>query len=99
MKKFIIEREIPGIGSSERKTLRAAARKSNGVLAELGPDIQWQYSYVAGDKTFCVYLAKSEELIHAHAQRSGFPATIVTEIVTMFDPSTASERDPAGVPA
>lgn len=93
MRKFIIEREIEGIGDSDRPTLRRAAARSNSVLAELGPDIQWQHSYVAGDKTFCVYLAKNEELIRAHAERSGFPATIVTEIRTMFDPSTAAERD------
>lgn len=89
MKKFIIEREIPEIGSADRDALREAAKKSNSVLAELGPDIQWQESYVAGDKTFCVYLAKDEELIYEHARRSGFPATKVTEIGKMIDPTTA----------
>ncbi|MGD8494866.1 MAG: DUF4242 domain-containing protein [Gemmatimonadales bacterium] len=95
MRKFIIEREIEGIGNADRPTLRRAARKSNSVLAELGTDIQWQHSYVAGDKTFCVYLAKDEELIRAHAERSGFPATIITEVRTMFDPSTAEEQETA----
>lgn len=89
MRKFMIEREIPGVGTLDSCGLAEAARKSNAVLAELGPGIQWQHSYVSGDKTFCVYLAESEELIRAHAEKSGFPATRITEIRTVFDPSTA----------
>ena len=91
MRKFIIERDIPAVGSLEREQLRDAAAKSNKVLAELGPDIQWQESYVAGDKTFCVYLAKDEAIIKRHAQISGFPASKITEIRKMIDPTT--ERD------
>jgi hypothetical protein len=64
LRKFIIERDIPGAGSLEREQLRGAAAKSNGVLRELGPDIQWVESYVAADKTFCVYLAKDEAIIN-----------------------------------
>jgi len=52
-------------------------------------NIQWQHSYVAGDKTFCIYIADTETLIHEHAQRSGFPATQVTEVRKMIDPVTA----------
>lgn len=90
MRKFIIERDIPKVGSFDREQLRAAALKSNSVLAQLGTDIQWVESFVAADKTFCVYLAKSEELIYRHAEISGFPATKVTEIRKMIDPTTAS---------
>lgn len=88
MKKYIIERDIPTVGSLEREQLREAAAKSNSVLQQLGPDIQWQESYVAADKTFCVYLAKDEAIIHKHAQLSGFPATKITEIGKMIDPTT-----------
>lgn len=63
LRKFIIERDIPGAGSLEREQLRGAAAKSNGVLRDLGPDIQWVESYVAADKTFGVYLAKDEAII------------------------------------
>jgi Nickel responsive protein SCO4226-like len=49
LRKFIIERDIPAVGSLEREQLRGAAAKSNGVLRELGPDIQWVESYVAAD--------------------------------------------------
>lgn len=88
MKRYIIERDIPEIGNADRDALREAAKKSNSVLAKLAPNIQWVQSYLAGDKTFCIYLAQDEEVIHEHAKRSGFPATKVTEIRTIFDPTT-----------
>jgi hypothetical protein len=88
LRKFMIERDIPQVGSLEREQLRGAAAKSNEVLRQLGPDIQWLESFVAGDKTFCVYLAKDEDIIREHAKISGFPATKVTEIRKMIDPST-----------
>jgi cell division inhibitor SulA len=89
MRKFIIERDLPQIGSAERQALKEAAQKSNAVLRELGPDIQWVESYVAGDKTFCVYLARDEEIIREHSRKSGFPATKITEVRRMIDPTTA----------
>ena len=88
LRKFIIERDIPAVGTFERDQLKAAAAKSNEVLAGLGPDIQWQESYVAADKTFCVYLAKDEAVIKKHAELSGFPATKITEVKKMIDPTT-----------
>ena len=88
LRRFIIERDIPEVGTFEREQLRAAAGKSNGVLRQLGPDIQWVESFVAADKTFCVYLAESERIILQHAERSGFPATTITEIRTTIDPTT-----------
>jgi Protein of unknown function (DUF4242) len=93
LRKFIIERDIPAVGSFEREQLKGAAAKSNEVLAQLGPDIQWQESYVAADKTFCVYLAKDESVIKKHAELSGFPATKITEVRKMIDPTT--EKDGA----
>ena len=92
MPRFVIERAIPDIGSADRDALRAAAQKSNGVLADMraeSKNIQWEHSYVAADRTFCIYLADSEALIHEHAELSGFPATMVTEVRKMIDPVTA----------
>jgi len=88
LRKFIIERDIPAVGSLEREQLRGAAAKSNDVLRQLGPDIQWLESYVAADKTFCVYLAADEDIIRRHAEVSGFPATKITEVRKMIDPTT-----------
>ena len=88
LRKFIIERDIPKVGTLERDQLREAAAKSNSALRRLGPDIQWAESYVAEDKTFCVYLAKDEEVIRKHAEINGFPASKVTEVRKMIDPTT-----------
>ena len=90
LRRFVIERDIPKVGSFEREQLRAAAAKSNEVLQQLGPDIQWIESYVADNKTFCVYLAKDENIIKEHARISGFPATKITEIKKLIDPTTAA---------
>lgn len=92
MPRYIIERDIPDIGSAEREALRDAASQSNGVLAAMKAEqknIQWEHSYVAGNKTFCIYIADNEALIDEHAERSGFPASKVTEVRKMIDPVTA----------
>lgn len=80
MKRYMIERDIPGVGEFSLTELCGAARASNQALANIGPSIQWQHSYVAGDKTFCVYLADSEEEIMKHADLSGIPVSKITEV-------------------
>jgi len=92
MKRFMIERQIPKVGTLEQDQLQQASARSNQALRQLGPDIQWIESFVADDKTFCVYLAKDEALIHRHAELSGFPATKVTEIGKTIDPTTAGNK-------
>ncbi|OYV35104.1 MAG: hypothetical protein B7Z80_19405 [Rhodospirillales bacterium 20-64-7] len=88
MRRFIIERDIPKVGTLQKEELKGAAAKSNETLRQLGSDIQWVESFVAADKTFCVYLAKDEDVIRKHAEISGFPATKITEVQKMIDPTT-----------
>jgi hypothetical protein len=90
MKAYVIERDIPGIGAMSAEEHCGAARTSNAALAKLGPRVQWQHSYVAGDKTFCVYLAEDEDTIREHARLSGFPADRITPVVKVIDPTTAN---------
>ncbi len=90
MRRFVIERELPAIGSAAREELKEAAKKSNAALKQLGADIQWVESFVAADKTFCVYLAVDEDIIRKHAEISGFTADKITEIGKMIDPTTAA---------
>lgn len=90
MKRYVIERDLPKVGSLEREELKQASAKSNAALAELAPKIQWEHSYVAGDKTFCIYLAEDEAVIRRHAEISGFPATKITEVRRIIDPTTAN---------
>lgn len=87
--RFLIERDMPGASQTKPEEFRAGAAKSNAVLRELGPDIQWVHSYVAGDKVYCIYQAPSAELIREHAKRSGFPASRITPIAAVLDPTTA----------
>jgi hypothetical protein len=88
LKRYVIERDLPNIGASSPEDLSGAAGTSNAALAQLGPRVQWEHSYVAGDKTFCIYLAEDEAAIREHAKISGFPATTITEVKTMIDPTT-----------
>jgi hypothetical protein len=88
LQRFVIEREIPKVGDLNAQQLREGAGKSNDVLRQLGPDIQWVHSYVAADKLFCVYLATGVDIIRRHAQMSGFPATRITPIRRVIDPTT-----------
>ncbi len=90
--RFLIEREIPGASKMTAEQLRDAARQSNRVLHDMGPDIQWVQSYVAGDKIYCVYNAPNESLIREHAQKSGFPANRITPVAAMIDPTTANDK-------
>ena len=88
MKRFMIERAIPGVGDFSLIELCGAARASNQALASIGPSIQWQHSYVAGDKTFCVYIAESEADIRRHSELSGIPVSTITEVSQIIDPLT-----------
>lgn len=90
LKRFMIEREIPGIGNFSVTELCGAARASNQALSTIGPAIQWQHSYVAGNKTFCVYLADDEATIRKHAELSGIPISRITEVPQIIDPLTAN---------
>ncbi len=87
--RFVIERDIPGASKMTPDQLRDAAKKSNGVLREMGPDIQWVQSFVAGDKIYCVYNALNEAMIRDHAKKSGFPANRITPVAAVIDPTTA----------
>lgn len=89
MPKFVIEREMPGVGKLSPQELQGAATKSNEVLGKLGTDIQWVESYVTGDKIYCVYNSPSEDLIRQHSEMSGFPANRINQIASVIDPTTA----------
>ena len=89
MPKYVIEREIPGVGQLSSAELRAISQKSCEVLQALGPDIQWVQSYVTGDKIYCVYIAPDADLVREHARCGGFPANSISEVRAMIDPTTA----------
>lgn len=89
LRKFVIEREIPKIGSLDHAHLRDVAANSNAALDRMEGKVQWIHSLVAADKTFCFYMADSAESVRQHAALAGIPANTVTEIETTIDASTA----------
>ncbi|THD77264.1 MAG: DUF4242 domain-containing protein [Phenylobacterium sp.] len=89
MKTYIIERNIPGVDQLNGEQLKGAAATSNAALAKLEPRVKWVESFVTKDKTFCVYQAEDEAVIHEHARLSGFPASKVSEVGGKIGPSTA----------
>ena len=99
MPKYIIEREMPGIGKLSPEEIQAASRKSRSVLEKLGPSVQWVHSYVTDDKLYCVYIAPNEEAIREHARLGNFPANRISQVVAMIDPTTAEGAAAKKTPA
>jgi hypothetical protein len=89
MPKYVIEREIPGIGNVSAEEAAGIAQQSCRVLTDMGPQIQWLHSYVVENKTYCVYIAPSEEEVRRHAETAGFPANSILEVKAVIDPVTA----------
>lgn len=89
MPKFIVERDIPGVGSFSPEELQAISQTSCNVLRQLGPQIQWIESYVTQDKVYCVYIAPDAAAIREHAERGGFPANSILQVAARIDPCTA----------
>ena len=90
LKRYLVERDIPGVGAMSIVELCGASRASNQAIAEIGATIQWQHTYVAADKAFCIYLADSADSIRKHAEMAGLPANKITEVSQIIDPLTAN---------
>ncbi len=91
MKTYLIERVIPGAGDLSADQLKGVSQTSCSVLKEMGSKIEWQQSYVTGDKIYCVYKAENKALIEEHAKKGGFPANSVSEVATIISPATAEQ--------
>jgi len=89
MPKYVIERDLPGVGKSSPADLKAVARKSCDVLDRMGTQVQWVQSFVTDDKIYCVYIAPNAELVREHARQGGFPANRVSEVKGIIDPTTS----------
>jgi uncharacterized FlgJ-related protein len=91
LKTYVIEREVPGAGNLSAEELKSISQGSCAVLEQMGPKIQWQHSFVTGDKIYCVYKAESKELIEEHAKRGGFPSNVISEVAAVISPATAEQ--------
>jgi hypothetical protein len=89
MPKFVIERDIPGIGGVSHEKLQEISNHSANVLSEMGnKGIQWLHSYVTGDKIYCIYVADNEDLLHEHGKKGDFPVTKISKVVEIIDLTT-----------
>ncbi len=89
MPKYVIERDIPGAGKLSAAELQAISQKSCGVLANMGPRIQWVESYVTDNKIYCIYIAPNEDMVLEHARQGGFPANRISQVKSVIDPTTS----------
>lgn len=87
MPKYVIEREMPGVGQAPREAHQEGARKSLAALKDLGPEIEWVQSYVTEDKIYCVYNAPNEEMIKEHAKKAGVPVSKISGVKMIVDPT------------
>jgi hypothetical protein len=87
MPKYVVEREMPGVGQAPVEAHREGGRKSKAALKELGPEIQWVESYVTDDKIYCVYIAPNEDMIRKHAEKAGIPVTRISQVKMIIDPT------------
>jgi len=89
MPRYVIERDLPGAGKLSASDLHDISRKSCSVLQKMGPTIQWEHSYVTGDKIYCIYIAENEADVRRHAEMGGFPVSRVEVVSSVIDPITA----------
>ena len=85
MPKYIIEREIPGAGHLTGAQLEAITQVTSNALTRIGPQIQWEQSYLTDNKLYCIYTAPNKELIRDHARSVGIPANNINEIIEVID--------------
>lgn len=90
MKKFVIERNLPGAGNLTAEELRTISQTSCAVLDEMGKPYHWIQSYVTEDKIYCIHIAENEDVIREHARRGNFPINMISEVKAIIDPVTST---------
>jgi hypothetical protein len=90
MKKFVIERNLPGAGNLSPEELQAISETSCTVVGQLGKPYHWIQSFITGDKIYCIHIAESEDVVWAHARQANFPINSVSEVKGVIDPTTAN---------
>lgn len=91
MKKFIVERKLPGAGNMTNEELQALSKTSVAVITILGKPYRWIESYVTEDKIYCIHEAENEDAIREHAKCGNFPLNTIEEIKTVIGPATAEK--------
>ena len=90
LKRYVIEREAPGVGAATAEEVAAMAANSCAAITQFVPNLQWDHSYRTADKFFCVYLSVDEETIRKHAEVAGIPVNKITLVTSIVDPTLAA---------
>ena len=90
MKKYIIERTIPGAGKLSETELQQIAQASCITIAKMGKPYHWVETYITDDKMFCVHIAENKSVVREHSANAGFPLDVIREVKTIIDPSTGT---------
>ena len=89
MKKFIIERALPGVGKLKASELKAFAVKTSSVADNLDAPYHWIQTFVTDNKLYCIHIAPDRETVIEHAKQGGFPVDYIAEIRSIIDPTTS----------
>jgi len=96
MKRFVIERSIPG--GLTGPDLAEFARKSNTAIASLGVPYRWIRSYVAGERLYCIHEAQDEDVVREQLRRCGIAVTSVAAVDDEIVPYSDGRPCHAGHP-
>lgn len=90
MKKFVVERNLPGAGTLSAQELQEIAQTSCQAIDKLGKPYHWIQSFIAADKIYCIHIAENEEVVRQHAKLGKFPVNTIMEVKTIIDPATSN---------
>lgn len=91
MKKFVIERNLPGAGNLSPEELQEISRSSCEVIQKIGKPYHWIQSFIANDKIYCIHIAESEEVVREHARLTKFPINTISEVQVIIDPASSNQ--------
>jgi Nickel responsive protein SCO4226-like len=90
MKKFVIERSLPGASNLSEKELRNISQTFTEVANEMETPYSWIQSFITEDKIYCIHIAMSREAIREHSKIARFPINTINEVKIIIDPTTGS---------
>jgi hypothetical protein len=89
MKKFVVERILPGAGSLSKEELQEISRASLEIIKQMGKPYHWIQSFVTDDKIYCIHITEGIEDIREHARLGNFPIHTIAEVAAVIDPWTS----------
>ena len=90
MKKFVVERNLPGAGNLTPEELQAISQTSCEAISLLHTPYHWIQSFITGDKIYCIHIAESEKAVREHARLGKFPINTISEVKIVIDPLTSN---------